>query len=106
VYDVGCVDASCTLRFLHYFQRAPGKPAALALRPIRCRVASLAGSVVLEELYADASERDRRASHVWSGISTNAKRILVPNLGDWTQAGKVLARLAGKYHYERMDRDD
>jgi hypothetical protein len=31
-----------------------------------------------------------------------AKRILVPNPSDWTQAGRVLARLAAKYHYERM----
>ena len=31
-----------------------------------------------------------------------AKRILVPNLSDWTQAGKVLARLAEKYHYEQI----
>ena len=31
-----------------------------------------------------------------------AKRILVPNLSDWTQAGRVLARLAAKYHYEKI----
>jgi predicted nucleic acid-binding protein len=31
-----------------------------------------------------------------------AKRILVPNLSDWTQAGTVLARLAAKYDYERI----
>ncbi len=30
------------------------------------------------------------------------KRILVPNLGDWTQAGRVLARLAAKYGYEKI----
>jgi predicted nucleic acid-binding protein len=29
-----------------------------------------------------------------------AQRILVPNLTDWTQAGKVLALLAAKYDYE------
>ena len=29
-------------------------------------------------------------------------RILVPNLGDWTEAGRVLARLAGKYGYEKI----
>ena len=26
-----------------------------------------------------------------------AKRVLVPNLSDWTQTGKVLARVAAKY---------
>jgi len=31
-----------------------------------------------------------------------AKRILVPNLNDWTQTGKVLARLAARYDYERI----
>ena len=30
------------------------------------------------------------------------RRILVPNLNDWTQAGKVLARLAAAYGYERI----
>jgi predicted nucleic acid-binding protein len=33
-----------------------------------------------------------------------AKRILVPNLSDWTQTGKVLARLAAKYDYEQIGR--
>jgi predicted nucleic acid-binding protein len=31
-----------------------------------------------------------------------AKRILVPNRSDWTQAGRVLASLAAKYHYEQI----
>ena len=31
-----------------------------------------------------------------------ARRILVPNLGDWSQAGRVLARLAAKYGYEKI----
>ena len=47
-----------------------GKPA----RPPRCR----------------ALERD----------FDRARRILVPNLNDWTQACKVLARLAAQYGYE------
>ena len=33
-----------------------------------------------------------------------AKRVLVPNLADWASAGKVLARLAAKYGYERIGR--
>jgi predicted nucleic acid-binding protein len=33
-----------------------------------------------------------------------ARRILVPNLGDWTHTGKVLARLAAKYGYEQIGR--
>jgi predicted nucleic acid-binding protein len=35
---------------------------------------------------------------------TQAKRILVPNLGDWTEAGSVLSRLAAKYDYEHIGR--
>lgn len=31
-----------------------------------------------------------------------AGRILIPNLTDWAQTGKVLARLAAKYDYERI----
>ena len=30
------------------------------------------------------------------------KRILVPTLADWTQAGRVLARLAARYGYEKI----
>jgi predicted nucleic acid-binding protein len=33
-----------------------------------------------------------------------ARRILVPNLGDWIHTGKVLARLAAKYGYEQIGR--
>ena len=31
-----------------------------------------------------------------------APRILAPNLTNWTQTGKVLARLAAKYDYEQI----
>jgi len=33
-----------------------------------------------------------------------ARRILVPTLGDWTQTGVVLARLAARYVYEEIGR--
>jgi predicted nucleic acid-binding protein len=32
----------------------------------------------------------------------HAKRVLVPNLRDWTQSGRVLSRLAAKYNYEQI----
>jgi predicted nucleic acid-binding protein len=79
-----------------------GKAAALALRRFGAESPLWLSSVVLEELYAGASERDRHAVERLERDFDTAKRILVPNLGDWTQAGKVLARLAGKYHYERI----
>jgi predicted nucleic acid-binding protein len=59
-------------------------------------------SVVLEELYAGAGDRERRAVERLERDFDRVKRILVPNLNDWTQAGKVLARLAAKYDYEKI----
>jgi predicted nucleic acid-binding protein len=57
--------------------------------------------VVLEELYAGTADRDRQVVERLERDFDRAKRILVPNLSDWAQAGKVLARLAAKYHYEK-----
>src|SRR6266478_2706874 len=59
-------------------------------------------AVVLEELYAGAADRDRQIVERLERDFDRAKRILVPNLSDWTQAGRVLARLAAKYHYEKI----
>ena len=59
-------------------------------------------SVVLQELYAGASRNEHRIFEKLERDFERARRVLVPNLGDWTQAGKVLARLAEKYGYERI----
>jgi predicted nucleic acid-binding protein len=61
-------------------------------------------SVVLEELYAGAARNDFRILEKLERNFERARRVLVPNLADWTQAGKVLARLAEKYGYERIGR--
>ena len=61
-------------------------------------------SVVLEELYAGASPRDRRVVERLERDFDRVRRILVPNLTDWTLTGKVLAQLAMKYGYERIGR--
>jgi predicted nucleic acid-binding protein len=58
--------------------------------------------VVLEELYAGTADRDRQVVERLERDFDRAKRIPVPNLSDWTQAGRVLARLAAKYHYEKI----
>ena len=60
--------------------------------------------VVLEELYAGAGDRKRRAIERLERDFDRVKRILVPNLSDWAQAGRVLARLAEKYDYEQIGR--
>ncbi len=57
---------------------------------------------MLEELYAGAGDRERRVVERLERDFERAKRILVPKLGDWTHAGRVLARLAQKYDYEQI----
>jgi predicted nucleic acid-binding protein len=59
-------------------------------------------TVVLEELYAGVSDVDRDLIETLEKDFDRIKRILVPNLGDWTQTGKVLSRLAAKHHYEQI----
>jgi len=59
-------------------------------------------SVVLEELYAGASDRDRPNVEQLEAEFEENHRILVPSLRDWTQTGRVLARLAVKYGYEHI----
>ncbi|HVC89113.1 MAG TPA: type II toxin-antitoxin system VapC family toxin [Acidobacteriaceae bacterium] len=59
-------------------------------------------SVVLEELYAGATRNGYRILEKLERDFERAGRVLVPNLGDWTPAGRVLARLAEKYGYGRI----
>jgi predicted nucleic acid-binding protein len=79
-----------------------GDGAALALRRFVKDAPLWLSSVVLEELYAGSGERDRYAVERLERDFDRARRILVPNLNDWTQTGRVLARLAAKYHYEQI----
>ncbi|HEY3973127.1 MAG TPA: type II toxin-antitoxin system VapC family toxin [Candidatus Sulfotelmatobacter sp.] len=59
-------------------------------------------AVVLEELYAGATDRSRHLIERLERDFDRTKRILVPNLSDWTRAGSVLALLATKYGYEEV----
>jgi predicted nucleic acid-binding protein len=77
-----------------------GDDAALGVRRIAGAV--WLSSVVLEELYAGVSARNRHAVERLERDFHRAGRILVPNLTDWTQTGKVLALLAAKYDYEQI----
>jgi predicted nucleic acid-binding protein len=61
-------------------------------------------SVVLEELFAGVTAQHRRVVERLERDFERIGRILVPNLGDWTQTGKILARLAEKYGYEQIGR--
>ena len=79
-----------------------GDDAAVALRRLATAAPLWLSAVVLEELYAGAADRDRQVVERLERDFDRAKRILVPNLSDWTQAGRVLSRLAAKYHYEKI----
>lgn len=79
-----------------------GDDAALALRRLATDVPLWLSSVVLEELYAGVRDLDRPVVERLERDFDRAKRILVPNLSDWAQTGKVLSRLAAKYHYESI----
>jgi predicted nucleic acid-binding protein len=59
-------------------------------------------SVVLEELYAGSNPNDYRVLEKLERDFERARRVLIPNLSDWIHAGKILARLAQKYGYERI----
>jgi len=79
-----------------------GDQAALALRRLAANSPVWLSSVVLEELYAGVALGSRHVMDRLERDFEKARRILVPNLHDWTQTGKVLARLAAKYDYEQI----
>ena len=79
-----------------------GDDAALGLRRIAGGAAVWLSSVVLEELYAGVSARNWHVVERLERDFHRAGRILVPNLTDWTQTGKVLALLAAKHDYEQI----
>jgi predicted nucleic acid-binding protein len=61
-------------------------------------------AVVLEELYAGAQPGDHRILAKLERDFERAGRILVPNLSDWSSAGRILARIGQKYGYEQIGR--
>jgi predicted nucleic acid-binding protein len=88
-----------------YITALRGVPDAhAALRRLELTVPVWLSSVVLEELYAGAGPKDHAAVERLEREFDKARRILVPNLGDWAQTGKLLARLAARYGYEQIGR--
>ncbi len=79
-----------------------GDDAVLALRRIAADAPLWLSAVVLEELFAGADDRGRHVLERLEHDFDKVKRVLVPSLTDWTQAGRVLARLAAKYDYEQI----
>ncbi len=81
-----------------------GDEALLALRRWSVDAPVWLSAVVLEELYAGASGRVRHSLERMEREFDRMERILVPNLGDWTETGRLLARVAAKYGYEKIGR--
>jgi predicted nucleic acid-binding protein len=79
-----------------------GDDAALALRRLATDAPLWLSGVVLEELYAGAPGSELQVVQRLERDFDKANRILVPNLDDWTHTGRALARLAAKYHYEKI----
>ena len=79
-----------------------GDDAILSLRRFSVDAPLGLSAVVLEELYAGASGRVRQSLERMERDFDRVKRILVPTLGDWTQAGRVLARLAARDGYQEI----
>lgn len=79
-----------------------GDDAAMSVRRIAGGAPVWLSSVVLEELYAGVSTRNRRPVERLEHDFHRTRRILVPNLTDWTRTGKVLGLLAAKYDYEQI----
>src|SRR5581483_11219637 len=61
-------------------------------------------AVVLEELYAGARIEDRKILEKLERDFVRANRLLVPSLGDWTFAGRILANIAQRHGYEKIGR--
>jgi predicted nucleic acid-binding protein len=59
-------------------------------------------AVVLEELYAGADAAGKRLIETLERDFERARRVLVPNLTDWTQTGRMLAKIGAKYGLDRI----
>jgi predicted nucleic acid-binding protein len=79
-----------------------GSDAAFTIRRLSATSPLWLSAVVLEELYAGTNSRDFRVMQRLEHDFEKARRILVPNLTDWAQAGKAISQLAAKYHYEQI----
>jgi predicted nucleic acid-binding protein len=79
-----------------------GEEGILASTRLALRGPLWLSAVVLEELYAGVNMNQRHVVERLERDFGSVRRILVPNLNDWTQAGKVLARLGAEFGYEQI----
>jgi predicted nucleic acid-binding protein len=78
------------------------RDAGLIFERWRGKVPLWVSSVVLEELYAGADAAGRRVIETLERDFERARRVLVPDLTDWTQTGRMLAKIGAKYGFERI----
>lgn len=78
------------------------RDAEMILERWRGKASVWASSVVLEELHAGADTAARRVIEKLKRDFESARRVLVPNLTDWTQTGQMLAKVGAKYGFERI----
>jgi predicted nucleic acid-binding protein len=79
-----------------------GNDAALVMRRLSVAAPLWLSAVVLEELYAGTNSRHFPTIGRLEHDFERARRLLVPNLTDWVQAGKAISHLASKYGYEQI----
>ena len=79
-----------------------GDDGVVAVRRLTSGSVVWLSSVVLEELYAGANDRSRRVVEKLERDFERARRILIPNLRDWAETGRVLSQLGAKYDYESI----
>jgi len=79
-----------------------GDEAVLAVRYLAPEAPLWLSAVVLEELYAGVGKRDRKIVERLEYDFDRVRRILVPSLSDWAQAGRVLALLGAEYGYDHI----
>jgi len=81
-----------------------GNHGALSIRRMDSGSVVWLSAVVLEELYTGVNDRGLHMVERLERDFDRANRVLVPNASDWTETGRVLSRLAGKYDYEQIGR--
>jgi predicted nucleic acid-binding protein len=79
-----------------------GNEGLLSMRRLDSGSVVWLSAVVLEELYAGANDRGQKVVERLERDFDRARRVVVPNLSDWTLAGQVLSRLADKYDYGQI----
>lgn len=57
---------------------------------------------MLEELYAGADAAGAKLIGKLERDFERVRRVLVPNLSDWTQTGRILQKVGAKYGFERI----